>query len=290
MSAYQTFAIAGFGYSGAAFANQFAEQKDTGLKWKVLSRSITKPELQEAASQGAELVTIDYDSQSSLVSALQGVDVVLSTLRDEGLQEAQLNLVRAAKAAGVRLFVPSEYGRNTIGITAPYLKAKANTQDLLKELNLPYTLFFTGIWPSTILNPAIGQALGIDFEAGKFTLFGDGTAPLSWTTAEDFVPFVYRLLTTLSPSELENRAFEIEGERRSLKEIISVWEKKTGRKADIYERSDEEVQAYIDAQPEEYEVLRFFARYLQRGDMIVTGEANKLWPEWKPKKWEDLFA
>ncbi|KIJ30354.1 hypothetical protein M422DRAFT_268113 [Sphaerobolus stellatus SS14] len=248
---------------------------------------VTKPELQEAASQGAELAAVDYDSQTSLINALQGVDVVLSALRDGGLEEVQLNLARAAKAAGVKLFVPSEYGRNILGITEPCkeifpkvlalrylfildLIFKANTHALLKALNLPYALFFTGLWPSMILEPAYGSATGINFDAGKFSLFGDGTEPLSWTAPEDFVPFVYHLLTTLQPSQLENA--------------------KTGKKADIHERSEEEIQAYIKAQ--EMELLRFIPRQWQHGGMRVGNESNKLWPEWNPKysKWEDLFA
>lgn len=53
------------------------------------------------------------------------------------------------------------------------LVPKANTHALLKKLNLPYTLFFTGIWPSMILE--YGKATGIDFDAGTFSFFGDGT-------------------------------------------------------------------------------------------------------------------
>ncbi|KIJ55921.1 hypothetical protein M422DRAFT_239087 [Sphaerobolus stellatus SS14] len=289
-SAYKTFAIVGFGRAAAVFAKEFAAHKEDSLKWKILSRSITKPQIKEAELQGAELVAVNYDSQISLINALQAVDVVLSTLRDGGLEDVQRNLVRAAKAAGVKLFVPSEYGRNTIGITVPYLKPKADTHTLLKELDIPYTLFFTGIWPEIVFTAAFGQAIGLDFKAGKFSLFGDGTSASSWTVPEDFIPFVYRLLTTLPPPKLEYRAFEIEGDRKSFKEIIAMWEKKTGRKADIHERSEEEVQAFIDSMPAKFDGIRFFARQWQRGELLVTGEANKPWPEWKPKKWEDFLA
>jgi hypothetical protein len=52
---------------------------------------------------------------------------------------------------------------------------KVDAQSLLKELHLPYTLFFTGIWPEMLLPGGIGGILGIDLVAGKFDLFGDGT-------------------------------------------------------------------------------------------------------------------
>ncbi|KIJ26098.1 hypothetical protein M422DRAFT_272875 [Sphaerobolus stellatus SS14] len=69
-----------------------------------------------------------------------------------------------------------------------------------------------------ILEPTYGSSTGINFENETFTLFGDGTAPLSWTAPEDFVPFVYRLRTTLQLSQLENAVFQIEGDRKSFKE------------------------------------------------------------------------
>ncbi|KIJ40230.1 hypothetical protein M422DRAFT_32294 [Sphaerobolus stellatus SS14] len=289
MSAYKSFAIAGFGKAGSLYANCFAQHKEDGFKWKVLSRSFAKPELRTAEAQGAELVAVDYDSQSSLINALKGVDVVLSTLRDEGLETVQLNLVRAAKEAGVKLFVPSEYGKNTLGIKEPYLKPKADTHDLLKELNLPYTLFFTGLWPSLILEPVSGILMGMDFDAGKFNFFGDGKIGLSWTTPEDFVPLAHHILTTLPLSELENSVFQIEGDRKSLKEIVALWQKKTGRKPEIYERSEEEIQAYIDSQ--DSNMMKLMPRELQRAGMRVTGEANKLWPGWKASNtWENIFA
>jgi hypothetical protein len=55
------------------------------------------------------------------------------------------------------------------------LKVKADAHDLLKELHLPYTLFFTGLWPEMLLPGGIGPIVGIDLEAGRFDLFGDGT-------------------------------------------------------------------------------------------------------------------
>ena len=56
----------------------------------------------------------------------------------------------------------------------PDLRVKAEAHDLLKELRLPYTLFFTGIWPEMLLPNSVGPYVGFDLAAGKFQLFGDG--------------------------------------------------------------------------------------------------------------------
>ena len=151
-----------------------------------------KPELKALSSKGVDVISVDYSSQQSIIDALKGTEVVLSTLRDDGL-DIQANVIRAAKDAGVKLFVPSEYGRNTFGDTSECastnesfsffgtqadsnadLKVKVDAHDHLKQLNLPYALFFTGIWPE-MMGKEYGPVFGIDFESGKFRLFGDGS-------------------------------------------------------------------------------------------------------------------
>lgn len=73
---------------------------------------------------------------SSLESALQGVQVVISTLRISGaaLQPA---LAKAAKRAGASLFVPSEFGNPTSGKEDhPFFGAKARLHAFHKEIPL----------------------------------------------------------------------------------------------------------------------------------------------------------
>jgi len=54
------------------------------------------------------------------------------------------------------------------------LKAKSDAHVLLRELNLPYTLFFTGIWPEILVDKQFALVFGIDWVSGKFSTFGDG--------------------------------------------------------------------------------------------------------------------
>jgi hypothetical protein len=61
-----------------------------------------KPRLEEL---GYQVAVVDYDSQRDLIYALEGVDLVISTVRDS----AQINLIDAASRAEVRRFVPSEF-------------------------------------------------------------------------------------------------------------------------------------------------------------------------------------
>lgn len=57
-------------------------------------------------SKGVKISVIDYKDPASLKQALEGVEVVVSTLAGGGLP-LQHALADGAKAAGVKLFVPS---------------------------------------------------------------------------------------------------------------------------------------------------------------------------------------
>ncbi|KAF8531391.1 NAD-P-binding protein [Gautieria morchelliformis] len=289
MSSYRSFAIVGFGTSGSLLANEFLQsQKNDKSSVRVLTRSVSHfLSLKALASKGIDVFPVDYSSLESITNALKGVDVVFSVLRDDGL-DIQTNVIRAAKDANVKLFVPSEYGRNTLEDKSEYLKAKVEAHGLLKELQLPYTLFFTGIWPETLFKEHGGPLVGIDFEAGKFRLFGDGKIPYSWTSPRSIFPFVHHVITTFAPSQLENKVFELEGDRKSFREIIALWEAKHGRRAEVTENSPEEIQRFLDEHPGPF--FKFFVHvWMTYGEMLVSGEANKLWPEWKPLKWEDVM-
>jgi len=58
-------------------------------------------------SRGGELAVIDHSDESNLLAAFKGVEVVITAIALNAL-EKQKGLVKAAKAAGVKLYVPTE--------------------------------------------------------------------------------------------------------------------------------------------------------------------------------------
>jgi hypothetical protein len=96
------------------------------------------------------------------------------------------------------------------------------------------------------------------------------------------------VITTLPPSQLENKVFKIEGDRKSFRDLIALWESKHGRRADVTERSPEEVQRFLDEHPDP--MFRFLKHaWTNPGGILVDGEDNRVWPEWKPLKWVDVM-
>ena len=124
-----------------------------------MDRSLTRytqdsnnPKVQQFASQGAKVVPVSYSDPSSLKNGLTGVDVLISTLGGPAI-DAQVPLVEAAKAAGVQLFVPSEYGVDSEVVTQGLFSGKTALHSKLRELGLAYTLVFTGPFADYIWVP-----------------------------------------------------------------------------------------------------------------------------------------
>lgn len=111
--------------------------------------------------------------------------------------------------------------------------------------------------------------------------------PISWTSPPSIGTYVHHVLSTLPASQLENRVFRIEGDRKTWQEIIKIWEKKHAKKAQIHCRTEDEIRKFRDAQTS---LLPIFASYTQEdGSAWNGGEDNAVWPDWNPLKWEDVM-
>jgi hypothetical protein len=87
---------------------------------------------------------VPYDVASAdAVAPLRGTDVLIATAGGMGLRQ-QPALVDAAAAAGVKLFVPVEWGDVTDGRPEPVFKGKAAIIAKARELGLSTTAFCNG--------------------------------------------------------------------------------------------------------------------------------------------------
>jgi nucleoside-diphosphate-sugar epimerase len=110
MSVYKSFAVVGGGKLGLPILNALAAK---GVSVILLSRpgSATK-----TVPSGVPVVEVDSSDAAAVAAVFKEhkIDVVLATL-GAAATAAQKPLVDAAKLAGVKLFVPSEYGFATDG-------------------------------------------------------------------------------------------------------------------------------------------------------------------------------
>lgn len=272
------FAIAGAGAIGAWIIEELLNYKATGSvnTLKILSRSETiKSANPEWFAKGAEFVKVDYSNELALVNTFKGIDVVFSTI-NSSVAEQQEALGKAAKAAGVKLFVPSEYGIDTEDATTGVFLAKKKLSDYLKEIDLPYVKIFTGLWTDYCITPAWGWQL----DEGKVTFGGSGDAKASFIHRTDIARYVAYIFTHIPTSELAWKILRIQGELTSFNQIVVDYETKTGKKLEVT-RTPREVLAERASKGDLISFL--FHEWDISGATAGSPLTNDLYPDWKPK-------
>lgn len=156
--------------------------------------SLTDPSKKQAIDQvramnGVTIVEGDLESDVATLTALlqkAAIRTVVSVV--SGYQiERQLPLVEAAKAAGVRHFIPSEFGVDTEatpvdGMWGPFLKPKIAVQKALKEAGMDYTLLFVGLFTEFFVLYPIA---GVDLQNGAIAAPGSWETKVSTTSLEE---------------------------------------------------------------------------------------------------------
>jgi len=210
MSTYKNIVVVGAGGIGGPIANALVSE---GANVIVVSR----PESSSAKTlpAGVKVISVELTDVSALAAAFteHKIDVVISTVGHAGLTHQYL-LADAAKQAGVKLFLPSEFGFSTIGLeeSGSGLGLKSKFGIYVQEIGLPYLRIFNGGFITFI--PWLTGA-----DSGKFQISGKGDQKASFTHPDDIAGFTAYVVTHLPPPELSNKVFRIEGESASLLDI-----------------------------------------------------------------------
>ena len=131
----------------------------------------------------------------SLTAALKGIDAVVSTVAGSAIK-TQTVLIDAAAAAGVKQFIPSEYGSVT---TNPKLEAlplydnvfkiRHHLQEKADAGQLTWTVLASGAFMEFLFVPGL-----LDFAERKATLIDDGDNRLSVTSLATAGKAITRIL------------------------------------------------------------------------------------------------
>jgi NADH dehydrogenase len=139
----------------------------------------------------------DLKDRASLDAACQGVDTVITTANSvmrggEDTVETvdrrgNRNLIEAARQAGVRQFIFVSFLGASPDNPVPLFQAKAETEALLGESGLPYTIFA----PNFFIESWAGMVVGIPLRTGQpVTLVGAGQRRHSLISMGDVAAFV----------------------------------------------------------------------------------------------------
>ncbi|KUJ15404.1 NAD(P)-binding protein [Mollisia scopiformis] len=127
---------------------------------------------------------VDFTSIESLTAALKGIDAVVSTVAVEA-QDSQHLLIDASVAAGVKRFIPSEFGSCTtspevasLPFYSPVVETRKHLQKQCEIGNLTWTVLACG----GFIEFLIGQPALVDLVNHKATLLDGGDNRASSTS------------------------------------------------------------------------------------------------------------
>lgn len=242
---------------------------------------------------GVTLIKGDLYDQASLVSAVKGADVVISVLGSFQIAD-QTRLIDAIKEAGsnVKRFLPSEFGLDVdrTGAVEPaksILAGKAAIRRATEAAGIPYTFVVAGYFAGLVL-PSAGQLLTKGRPADKVIVLGDGNANVVYVEEGDIA--TYTVLAADDP-RVENKTLYIKPPANTLSynELLSLWEKKTGKTLERVYLPEDAVLQQIQESPIPTNIILAFghAAYVrgeQAGfeiDPAKGVDASELYPDVK---------
>lgn len=121
-----------------------------GFAVKIIS---TSP---DTVNSVAPVVHANLDNKEELVDALRGQDAVVVCIARGGAIQAQTTIIDAAVEAGVKLFVPSEFGADTLADSlmdaVPIMQAKRKIINYLRSVCERSSLEWAGISSGAFLD------------------------------------------------------------------------------------------------------------------------------------------
>jgi nucleoside-diphosphate-sugar epimerase len=261
----------------------------------VLSRS-ERPALEE---KGVSVRVVDYGSAQSLEIALQGVHTVISCIWSFGpdFETSQLALVKAAKNAGVKRFVPSDWATDHYDSVSAYA-GKITVWNAVKASGLDYTRFINGIWMNlwglgTPRNEAealcgySGPPFLIDMKKRTALIPGDGSQKVVFTNMGDVGKFVAASLD-LQHWEPDSR---IVGDEKSYAEVVKMAESITAARFEKTYYPTSQITTVLEGNPDPEQL--FFHEFMQLivdGGLEFKANLNSKFPGIKPISVEEYLT
>jgi uncharacterized protein YbjT (DUF2867 family) len=206
---------------------------DEGYEVRCLVRSPKKATFLK--EWGAELVTGNLCNPDTLPKALEGVTAVIDAATARATDslsikqvdwEGKVNLIKAAKAAGVDRYIFFSILDSEKFPNVPLMDIKACTEKFLAQSGLNYTI----LRPCGFLQGLIGQYAIPILEGQAIWVMGE-TAPTAYMDTIDIAKFAVR---ALSVPETQGKTFPVVGSRAwGADEIIKLCERLSGREAKV---------------------------------------------------------
>ncbi|KXH53677.1 isoflavone reductase [Colletotrichum simmondsii] len=197
---------------------------------------------------GVAVRKADLSSVGSLTAAFAGQDAVISAISTVAVivPGSQDPLIDAAIAAGVKRFIPSEYGLNTRTlegeILGDWLKSKTAAVDyLIKKAKANPSFTWTGIGTSLFFDWSITRGIyGISLENKRITIFDSGNQKVSTTSLAFLAEGIVAVLQ--HPAETANKYINIVEFEVTQNQLHKLFEEETGSKFTVEHKTADEAE------------------------------------------------
>ncbi|XP_020217674.1 isoflavone reductase homolog A622-like isoform X1 [Cajanus cajan] len=287
--------IGGTGYIGKFIVKASAE---AGHPTFVLIRETTlsHPEksklIESFKTYGATLLYGDLSDYDSLVRAIKQVDVVISTLGGQQIDD-QVKVIAAIKEAGnIKRFLPSEFGldverHSAVEPAASYFNKRVKIRRAIEAEGIPYTYIcsfgFAGYY---LVN--LGQQNLTAPPRDKVVILGDGNLKGVYVTEEDIGTYTIKAVD--DPRTLNKTLYmRPPANVLTVNEVVSLWENKI--KSTLHKTYVPEDQLLKSIQESPFPInlrLALCHSAMVRGDCTkyetdpsLAVEASQLYPEVK---------
>ncbi|KAJ5818254.1 hypothetical protein N7474_003845 [Penicillium riverlandense] len=257
MSATKVALVGGSGNLGPAI---LSELLGAGFAVTVLTRQDSS----KTFDSRAQIAKVDYESLESLKAALVGQDVVVNTLGVGAVpRDIHLRLVDAAVAAGVKRFLPSEYGSDTTHPNTaklPVFGDKVAVQEHLKNVSQQSGLTYTILVNGPFLDWGIKTGFLLDLSGPVAAMYDGGDRKFSATTLRGVGKAVVGIVSNLSATK--NTTVFVHEATVSQKELLALSGKTPETKT--VQTSDLEQEAFAELQKPEPNPHVFAFGFLRR--------------------------
>lgn len=202
-----------------------------GMAVRVMTRDPARA--RHVAGDRVEIMPGDVRESDTLAGAMAGVETVISAIQGfsgtggdnpqtvDG--EGNANLIRAARAAGVKHFVLVSVQGAAADHPMELFRMKHRAEQELRASGLTWTIIrptaSMQTWATLIGEPLV--------KTGKTRIFGRGTNPINFVSADDVAAFVDLAVT--DPT-MRGEVIEVGGpENLTMEEVARTFERETGK-------------------------------------------------------------
>lgn len=171
---------------------------------------------------GVKVVESDLTDLASLTAAFQGQDAVVSVVGDASALSQKL-MIDAAIAAGVKRFLPSNFGSNMANPNCrklPIFAMKVAVEDYLIEKSKATDLTYTFVYNGGFTDFCIQNKIIMDFSNYQPKIFNGGDYQFSSTSMPTVGDIVVGVLT--HPVETRNRPVYVSEITLSQNQVLAV--------------------------------------------------------------------